>query len=173
MIIQNILIIASLIFILTCPGNYVRNQDEIDTYFSKTGKKKYAARLGQNKELNDIWLWYDDECFYLTVNSIENILKIQGVRLRLSTDERKALHQKGLIKVHKTKNGGLEYTVHYQKPLYCKHKESKRFVAFIRENCKAYNLFSNLEETCSNLDEIQKRKILVREIKAAKKDGLW
>ncbi len=146
---------------------------EIDTYFSKTGNKKYAARLGQNKELNDIWLWYDDECFYLTVNSIENILKIQGIRLRLSTDERKALHQKGLIKVHKTKNGGLEYTVHYQKPLYCKHKESKRFVAFIRENCKAYNLFSNLEETCSNLDEIQKRKILVREIKAAKKDGLW
>lgn len=33
MIVQNILIIASLIFILTCPGNYVRNQEEIDTYF--------------------------------------------------------------------------------------------------------------------------------------------
>lgn len=145
----------------------------IDSYFSPVRNKKYAARLGQNKELNDIWLWYDDECFYLTVNSIENILKIQGIRLRLSTDERKALHQKGLIKVHKTKNGGLEYTVHYQKPLHGKKTTKKRFVAFKREECRKYNLFEKLEETCSNLDEIQKRKILVREIKAAKKDGLW
>lgn len=34
MIVQSILIIASLIFILTCPGNYVRNEQEIEELFN-------------------------------------------------------------------------------------------------------------------------------------------
>ena len=122
---------------------------EIDTYFSQTGKKKRIALLGQNKKREDIWLWYDNDYFYLTADNIKDILAPQGGKLRLTISEKKVLHQKRLIKVHTKGDGSLEYTVHCQKTLSCKEKTKKRFVAFNREKCKEYNLFENLEKFCA------------------------
>lgn len=122
---------------------------EVDAYFVPARKKKQIAMLGQDKVLEDIWLWYDAEAYYLTAESIKNILDIRGSKLKLSTVEKKALHQKELIKVHKKADDSLEYTVHYQRPLYCDYKTKKRFVAFNREKCKEYNLFENLENFCT------------------------
>ncbi len=122
---------------------------EIDTYFSQTGKKKRIALLGQNKKREDIWLWYDNDYFYLTADNIKDILAPQGGKLRLTISEKKALHQKRLIKVHTKGDGSLEYTVHCQKPLCCDKTTKKRFVAFNREECRKCNLFENLEKFCA------------------------
>lgn len=128
---------------------------EIDTYFSKTGKKKRIALLAQNKKLEDIWLWYDNDYFYLTADNIKDILASQGNKLRLTISEKKVLHQKGLIKVHTKADDSLEYTVHCQKPLYGNETTKKRFVAFKREECRKYNLFEKLEKVCTVPEEVE------------------
>ncbi len=145
---------------------------EIDTYFSQTGKKKRIALLAQNKKREDIWLWYDNDYFYLTADNIKDILAPQGNKLRLTISEKKVLHQKGLIKVHTKADDSLEYTVHCQKPLYGDETTKKRFVAFKREECRKYNLFEKLEKTCSDLDQALKNKILRQKLKKLKKVGL-
>ena len=128
---------------------------EVDAYFVPARKKKQIAMLGQNKVLEDIWLWYDKEFFYVTADNIENILKIGNNKLKPNIKVKKALHQKELIKVHKKSDDSLEYTVHYQRPLYCNYKTQKRFVAFNREKCKEYNLFENLENFCTVPQQVE------------------
>lgn len=122
---------------------------EIDTYFSQAQMKKRIALLGQKKKREGIWLWYDNDYFYLTADNIKDILASQGSKLRLTISEKKVLHQKGLIKVHTKGDGSLEYTVHCQKPLCCDKTTKKRFVAFNREECRKCNLFENLEKFCA------------------------
>ena len=46
MIIQTILVIASLIFILTCPGNSVRTETEIQNTFKDFGMLTVLDKIG-------------------------------------------------------------------------------------------------------------------------------
>lgn len=131
---------------------------DIDAYFGSAKRKKKIVQLGLDKVPRDYMLWYNEDYFYISTVNITDILDVQHCKLKLSLAERKALYQKGIIKVTHKKDGNIEYTTKYQKPLYKGDKpDGTRYIAFNRGKCREYNLFKNIEKYCivtKSVDEI-------------------
>lgn len=120
--------------------------DSIDSYFDSNKKIKRAGEIGNEQNIEDIRLWYNDEYFYITANNISEILKLKDCTFNFAKRHKLALSDNELIHVYNKPGGGVEYSVHILTPLYNEHKSKSRFIAFKRKNLEKYDLFKNIKK---------------------------
>lgn len=138
--------------VLSTQGKLIRSKSEeishfcsyINAYMQKN--KKFVAKA--NKELKivtNINFWCDDEYIFMTAQTIKNTLKLMGADIAFDKPLKELLAKENIIKTYNI-NNRIEYSTHYQKPLYGTLKTRDRFIMFNRETCRKYNLFPYIED---------------------------
>lgn len=118
----------------------------IDNYFGKKVNQRHLAAIGCTpKAATEIKAWYDNTFIYMTAKTVDEILKLEDSKYKLTLNIKRALAEEKRIHIyHVGETERPEYTIHLQKPLYEKVKSKARFMAFYRNKTK-YSLFPNIE----------------------------
>ncbi len=118
----------------------------IDNYFGKKANQRHLAAIGYTpKAATEIKAWYDNTFIYMTAKTVDEILKLEDSKYKLTLNIKRALAEEKRIHIyHVGETERPEYTIHLQKPLYEKVKSKARFMAFYRNKTK-YSLFPNIE----------------------------
>ena len=124
--------------------------------------KNFVAKANEeSRNVTNIRIWYDDEYIFMTAQIIKEILKLMDADILFNKALKERLAEKDIIKVYK-ENSRIEYSTHYQKPLYDNKRIKDRFIMFNREKCKEYNLFPYIEDTFP----VCNQSIIVEELKS-------
>ncbi len=154
--------------IFTPKGEQLRSKSEEIAYFCSyinkymQKNKNFVAKANEeSRNVTNIRIWYDDEYIFMTAQIIKEILKLMDADILFNKALKELLAEKDIIKVYK-ENSRIEYSTHYQKPLYDNKRIKDRFIMFNREKCKEYNLFPYIEDTFP----VCNQSIIVEELKS-------